>query len=148
MRRTSHRRIYQWIFLVNLGDKKGRQPFNITQVKPVNLPSISEIVFPEVDNRALELPPLPRMNQIDTIQNAPPTGYPTMKPNHILITELIHPLDLHNGQFDDAKRQEIEGIIKRGTFKLVLREELGPDPNIIPFPFFLAIKQNDDGFEI
>jgi hypothetical protein len=30
----------------------------------------------------------------------------------------------------------------------VLREEIGPDPNIIPSRFVLAIKRKDDGSEI
>ena len=50
--------------------------------------------------------------------------------------------------FDDAKRQEILGLIERGTFRITLTEEITDEPpNILPCRFVLAIKHND-GTEI
>jgi len=46
---------------------------------------------------------------------------------------------------DDAKRSEIRNLLQRGTFKVILREELPPDGNILPGRFVLAIKSSEDG---
>jgi hypothetical protein len=54
-------------------------------------------------------------------------------------TEVLSSGDPRAKQFDAAKRDEILGLIKRGTFKLVLRVE-HENPNVIPARFFLAIK--------
>jgi hypothetical protein len=42
--------------------------------------------------------------------------------------------------FDDSNRAEIFSLIDRGTFRLALREDVGPHPNIIPSRFVLGIK--------
>jgi hypothetical protein len=88
--------------LVKLGEKKGPQSFNIDQVRPAKLPSISAL-FHAGDKIPLELYTLTHMNQIDASQGTPPTEYQTVPPHRILITELTHPRDPRNGQFDDAK---------------------------------------------
>jgi Reverse transcriptase (RNA-dependent DNA polymerase) len=49
--------------------------------------------------------------------------------------------------FDDAKRLEVLGLIRRGIFRLVIEEELPDSPNIVPSRFMLAIKHGDDGQE-
>ena len=46
---------------------------------------------------------------------------------------------------DDAKKKEILGLVERGTFKLVLEEEAGPNPNLIPSRYVLAIKHSSNG---
>lgn len=63
-------------------------------------------------------------------------------------TEVILPRDPRSGLFDEAKRREIEGLLQRGTFKLVLREELPSNPNIVPSRFVLAIKREGNGEEV
>ena len=37
------------------------------------------------------------------------------------------------------------GFVERGTFKLVLEEEAGPNPNLMPSRYVLAIKHSSDG---
>ena len=91
---------------------------------------------------------MPSANPIEASQNTMPDKSAAGLPNRIYITEIIQPRDPRNGQFDDAKRAELEGPLQRGTFKLVLREEIGPDPNIILSRFALATRKNDDGYEI
>ena len=44
-----------------------------------------------------------------------------------------------------AKIKEIKGLLARGTFKVILREDIPPDGNVLPGCFVLAIKSNDDG---
>ena len=66
----------------------------------------------------------------------------------IFFTEIICERDPRAKNFTEAKRKEIEGLIKRGTFKIVLREEIGEHPNIIPSRFVLAIKKDGSDEEI
>lgn len=44
----------------------------------------------------------------------------------------------------DAKCKEIRGLLQRGNFKVILREEVSPDANILPGRFSLAIKSTKD----
>ena len=66
-------------------------------------------------------------------------------PPSVLHTEVLHPGDPRAGLFDDAKRKEILGLVERGTFKSVLEEEAGPNPNLIPSRYVVAIKHSSDG---
>jgi hypothetical protein len=45
--------------------------------------------------------------------------------------------------FDQAKRDEIMGLIEHETFKLVQRKNTGPHPNFVPGRFVLAINTAD-----
>jgi hypothetical protein len=65
----------------------------------------------------------------------------------ISFTEVLSHGDPRSLKFDDAKRDEILGLIKRGTFKLVLRSELN-DPNIVPSRFVLAVKDSGTDQEV
>lgn len=67
---------------------------------------------------------------------------------NILYTEIIKPGDPRENLFDEAKRKELIGLIERGTFRLVLREEMGENPNIIPSRFVLSIKHSINGEEL
>ncbi len=44
-----------------------------------------------------------------------------------------------------AKRAKIKNLLDRGTFEVVLREDLLLDGNILPGRFVLTIKSTDDG---
>ena len=65
-----------------------------------------------------------------------------------MFTEVISLRDHRRGLFDDAKRKEIDSLLKRSTFNLVLRSELERNPNIVPSRFVLAIKHNDSSEEV
>lgn len=93
--------------------------FNIAQLRPAPLTR------------------LPSMDEVLTNENA---GTP-----RVLYTEEIHHGDPRESLFDDAKRQEIAGLIEKGTFRLVLEEETGPNPNIVPCRFFLCLKHSETG---
>lgn len=60
-----------------------------------------------------------------------------------LLTKIIQSRNPQSCLFEQAKRDELEGLINEGTFKLVLRTKTGPNLNIISFQFVLANKQKD-----
>ena len=43
-----------------------------------------------------------------------------------------------------AKKAEIRNLLKRGTFKVILREDIPNDANVLPGRFVLTIKSTDD----
>ena len=64
------------------------------------------------------------------------------------LTEAISPKDLRASQFADAERKEIQGLIDRGTWKVVLKDELSENGNILKGRFVLAIKDSGKDKEI
>ena len=68
-------------------------------------------------------------------------------PPRILYTDVIPISDprAKSPEFDDAKRAEFLSLMERGTFRVVLEEELGQNPNIISSRFVLSIKHSDTG---
>lgn len=45
----------------------------------------------------------------------------------------------------DAKEKEIESLLNRGTFKVILLEEIPSDGNVLPGRFVLSIKSTENG---
>ena len=64
------------------------------------------------------------------------------------ITEVIYPEDPRTDKFGPAKKKELEGLIKRGTWKVVLKEEVPDDANILGSRFVLTIKDTGNEIEI
>ena len=62
------------------------------------------------------------------------------------LTEVIHPTDPRATSWDmsKAKRNEIRGLLDSGTFRVILREEILPDGNVLPGRFVLATKFAED----
>lgn len=60
-------------------------------------------------------------------------------------TEVSHESDLRiqDPEFVEAKRNEILGLIDKGTFRLVLREEAGPSRNVMPSRYVLDLKHEN-----
>ena len=104
---------------IHVGDRTGPRSFNITQVRPA---------------------PITRLHSMDEVLTADNTG-----PPRILYTEVLTRGDPREKCFDDAKRQELMGLIEKGTFRVVLREEIGQNPNIVPSRYVLAIKHSETG---
>jgi Reverse transcriptase (RNA-dependent DNA polymerase) len=125
---------------VDLGERTGPRSFNISQVKPTKLPSITELLQyqPPETTKDNEKP-----SPIHAYYQAPFFVSP-----RVLLTEIISPRDPRNSLFDEAKRKEIEGLLNRGTFKLVLRSEIDGNPNTVPSRFVLTIKRQDNGEEV
>ena len=65
---------------------------------------------------------------------------------HTFLTEVISPTDprAYSPQMTAAKRKEIMSLMRRGTFKVILKEEIPPDGNVLPGRFVLAIKSTED----
>ena len=66
---------------------------------------------------------------------------------NVFMAEVINENDPRSSfpQMTEAKRQEIRGLLERGAFKVILREEIPPDANVLPGRFVLAIKSADNG---
>ena len=63
------------------------------------------------------------------------------------LTEVIDPRESRASsvKMSQAKRDEIKRLLQRGTFSIILREEVPKDANILPDRLFLALKSADDG---
>ena len=145
--------------LIDVGDKTGPRYFNIAQVKPAKLPSISSLLPPASLPFQFQSTEQPSDTQIQSPVPPPSPSIPsTTTATHlphslpvtgrrIMMTEVLDTKDPRTNGFEDAKQKELEGLIGRGTFKLVLREEIESDPNIVPSRFVLAIKHLEDGKE-
>jgi len=48
-------------------------------------------------------------------------------------------------KMSDAIKKEVRGLFERNTFKVILREEVPTDANVLPGRFVLAIKSTEDG---
>ncbi len=60
----------------------------------------------------------------------------------VLITDVLHHYDprMRSEQSDRARRQEIENLVRRGTWELVLEEDVPPGSKIISGSFVIAVK--------
>lgn len=56
------------------------------------------------------------------------------------LTEILSPDDPRTALFNDAKQKEIKGLIDRGTWKLICKDEVLDNANILGGRFVLAIK--------
>lgn len=68
--------------------------------------------------------------------------YSTNKDPKILITEILHPRDprVKSSEATAAKKKEIESLIKRGTWTVVVEEDIPDDANIMTGHFVITIK--------
>ena len=64
------------------------------------------------------------------------------------ITEEIKSNDPRASQFSAAKRKEIEGLIKRGTWKIVKKDEVPQNANVLGGRFVLTIKDSGTNKEV
>lgn len=60
----------------------------------------------------------------------------------VLIQEIIHPSDPRSRSPDAnaARKKEIDGLVRKGTWKVVIKEEVPPDANVLNGRFFITIK--------
>ena len=68
-------------------------------------------------------------------------------PDDCYVTEVIHENDprSHTPEMEAAKMREVRDLLKRGTFKVILKEELPHNANALPAHFVLAIMSTVDG---
>ena len=96
---------------LHVGERTGPREFNIAQLRPSPLPNAHN-------------------------ENMTAPRYPIM----IMHTEILRHGDPREALFDEEKRKELLGLLERGAFKICLREEAGPSPNIVPTRDVLAIE--------
>jgi hypothetical protein len=60
-------------------------------------------------------------------------------PFQVHLSEVIGPSDPRAALFDAEKQKEIQGLIERGTWKVVLKDEMPENPNIMGGRFVLTI---------
>ena len=110
-------------------DKCGStKPFNIVQVKPyLQQTDVAHSFMPDL-HRAL-------------YYNCTPED------NDIYLTEIIDRQYPRADSLDmtEAKKTEIRNLPERGTFKVILKQDIPSDANILPVRFVLAIKSTEDG---
>lgn len=66
--------------------------------------------------------------------------------NDCFLTEIIDPRDprARSMKMVAAKKDEVRNLLKRGTFKGMLKEDIPPDGNVLPGRFVLSIKSTED----
>ena len=62
-------------------------------------------------------------------------------------TEVLKPYDprCRSEMMSEVKKREIQGLLNRGTFKIIMREDIPHNANVLPGRFVLAIKSTEDG---
>lgn len=119
---------------VDLGERTGPQNFNISQLKFAQLPSVNALL----DNISIAPTNTPAQNARQKLLFR---HFPTPPVLIAYFAEIIHPRDPRTRLFNEAKRNEIDGLISRGTFCIVLRSENKKLLNIIPARFVCALYQ-------
>ena len=63
------------------------------------------------------------------------------------LTEILNRDDSreYSKQMDKAKSEEIKSLLDRGTFKVILTDDVPKDGNVLPSTFVLATKSSEDG---
>ena len=71
----------------------------------------------------------------------------TDEQDDIHLTEILQGDDprASSTEMSEAKRKEIKGLLDRGTFRIILGEDIPPDGNVLPGRFVLAVKSTEDG---
>ena len=106
------------------------RPYNFAQVKPyISEVNVSHAFLAELHSGLKE--------------------YSTDVNGDVFLTEVLSPNDprASSARMSEAKKAEIKGLLERGTFKVILREEVPPNANVLPGRFVLSIKSTEDGQE-
>lgn len=114
-----------------------RQRFNIQQVKPF----FRDTPDANVDMDSAEILHSMLAPFRSCVAPQPPTYA-------VHLSETIEPHDPRAALFGDAKRKEIQGLIDRGTWKIVLKDEMPNNANVLGGRFVLVIKDGGTGNEI
>lgn len=69
-------------------------------------------------------------------------------PFQVYLTEVIEPRDPRAWKFNNAKLKELDGLIKNKTWKIVCRNEVPSNANILNGRFVLAIKDEGKNKEV
>ena len=94
-----------------------------------------------------------RDNEIEALERGDNTASfvtsptPNVRASAIQVTEIIDKDDprASSTEMNNAIKEEVRDLLRRGTFKVVLKEELPDGANALTARFVLAIKSNADG---
>ena len=121
---TDERKKLAYVQDVKIG---AARPFNVVQVKP----------YYAADTLAHSF-------MLDLGQSLRQFGSP--QEQEFFLTEIIENSDprANSKEMENAKAKEIRNLLSRGTFKVILKEDIPPDGNVLPGRFVLAIKSTED----
>lgn len=104
------------------------RPFSFAQVKPYFAPEVLAQSFMVDIGRGLQQ------------FKSPPKA-------EVHLTEVLNPRDerASSAGMMKAKKKEIANLMERGTFRVILKEDIPRDGNVLPGRFVLAIKSTEDG---
>jgi hypothetical protein len=120
--------------IINVKDLESERVlrFSTQQIKPFLRDSPST----DVDEDAIEITQamLSRFTSTDAKEKSPPF--------QVHLSEVIGPSGPRAALFNAAKQKEIQGLIECGTWKLVLKDDMPENPNIMGGRFVLTIKKS------
>ena len=135
-------RIGEWLgpFEVNAVDYNRKLVFvrdvKIGQARPFNVAQVKPYLSPEVLSYLL-------LTDIEIGLSC----FKSPVDSGCYMTEIIDPTDdrATSKEMQAAKKLEIKNLLERGTFRVLLKEEIPQDGNVLPGRFVLAIKSTIDG---
>ena len=135
-------RIGEWIrpFKIHAVDQERKlvfvQDMKISLARPFNLTQVKRYHYPEAINHSFFG---------DMREGLPDFRSPSDVDVHL--TEILTPAEARTNsrKMSEAKREEISNLLKRGTFRVVLHEDIPKDANVLPGRFVLSIKSTIDG---
>jgi len=103
------------------------RPFGIAQVKRYLTPELTAFSLLEDINERLSYfrEPIADCHQTEVLLKSDPRA--------------------KSPEMSEAIKKEVHGLFEKGTFKVILREEVPNDGNVLPGRFVLAIKSTEDG---
>ena len=106
------------------------RPFNVSQVKRYLTPDMVAHCF-----------------MSDLGDNLRKFGTSANDDSEVYLTEILNPNDPRSDSIEmgEAKKAEIRSLLERGTFKVILREDIPRDGNVLSGRFVLTIKSTEYG---
>lgn len=138
------------VYVYKEKDKKWRGPFQVIRI-------FDKQVFVNRDGKEAQYSithvlPVEKANGLTLVYHVRRSLGKTAsrQPPQVFLTEVLKPWDprTNHTSFDPAKQKEILGLIDKGTYEVVFREEVPDNANILGGRFVLAIKNKDTAQEL
>ena len=128
------------IVVVKKNASSAEERYSTTQVKPFISPQNSAISFIDTIHKTLH-------SYASAPSDTSLKRFTGIRSSDILATEIIEPGDprASSSEMRKAILSEVRDLLKRETFKVVLKEELPDGANTLTARFVLGIKSNADG---
>ena len=123
------------LVLIQYENRGPPEPFNVVQMKPyITLEAISQSFMSD-------------LNASVSYYCEPENNSNSDTSTQIHLTEIIdvkYPRSTST-EMTATKKKEIRNLLERGTFKVILKEDIPTDANVLPGGVVLAIKSAEDG---